>query len=85
MIDPQVRPKAYLRLMALVILLGLISALVTFVFMVLVHQGTSLLWTEAAQALGITYACVYHAGLHPRWFVGGAAGEVLWRSQRDLL
>ncbi len=53
MIDPQVRPKAYLRLMVLVILLGLISALVTFVFMVLVHQGTSLLWTEAAQALGI--------------------------------
>jgi H+/Cl- antiporter ClcA len=53
MIDPQVKPKAYLRLMALVILLGLISALVTFVFMVLVHQGTSLLWTDAAQALGI--------------------------------
>jgi H+/Cl- antiporter ClcA len=54
MIDPQVRPKAYFRLMALVLLLGLISALVTFIFMALVHQGTSLLWTEAAQALGIT-------------------------------
>ncbi len=53
MIDPQVSPKAYLRLMALVILLGLVSALVTFIFMALVHQGTSLLWTEAAQALGI--------------------------------
>ena len=53
MIDPQVRPKSYLRLMALVILLGLISALITFTFMALVHQGTYLLWTEAAQALGI--------------------------------
>jgi H+/Cl- antiporter ClcA len=39
--------------MALVIVLGLISALVTFAFMALVHQGTDLLWTEAAQALGI--------------------------------
>jgi H+/Cl- antiporter ClcA len=53
MIDPQAKPKSYLRLMVLVILLGLISALVTFIFMALVHQGTSLLWEEAAQALGI--------------------------------
>jgi H+/Cl- antiporter ClcA len=53
MIDPQAKPKSYFRLMALVILLGLICALVTFTFMALVHQGTSLLWTEAAQALGI--------------------------------
>jgi H+/Cl- antiporter ClcA len=53
MIDPQVRPKAYFRLLALVLLLGLISALVTFIFMALVSQGTNLLWTEAAQAVGI--------------------------------
>jgi H+/Cl- antiporter ClcA len=53
MIDPQVRPKSYLRLMALVILLGLISALVTFTFMALVHQGTNLIWEKAALALGM--------------------------------
>ena len=43
MIDPQARPAPYIRLMALVILLGLISALVTFTFMAFVHQGTQLL------------------------------------------
>jgi H+/Cl- antiporter ClcA len=53
MIDPQARLAPYIKLMALVILMGLISALVTFVFMALVNQGTNLLWTEAAQALGI--------------------------------
>ena len=34
-------------------MLGLISALVTFVFVALVHQGTALVWERAAQALGI--------------------------------
>jgi H+/Cl- antiporter ClcA len=53
MIDPQARPAPYIRLMGLVIVMGLISALVTFVFMALVNQGTNLLWTEAAQALGV--------------------------------
>lgn len=53
MIDPQARPGPYIKLLALVALLGLISALVTFVFITLVHHGTSLLWTEAAQALGM--------------------------------
>jgi H+/Cl- antiporter ClcA len=53
MIDPQARPAPYIKLMALVVLLGLISALVTFVFVALVHQGTYLLWEQAAQALGV--------------------------------
>ena len=53
MIDPQARPAPYIKLMALVILLGLISAVVTFAFIALVHQGTHLLWTEAAVALGL--------------------------------
>jgi H+/Cl- antiporter ClcA len=39
--------------MALIVVLGLISALVTFAFMALVHQGTSLVWEQIAQALGI--------------------------------
>jgi len=53
MIDTQARPGSYMKLLALVILLGLISALITFVFMFLVHQGTSLLWEQAALTLGL--------------------------------
>jgi H+/Cl- antiporter ClcA len=53
MIDPQARPAAYIKLMTLVIVMGLISALVTFTFIALVSKGTNLLWTEAAQALGV--------------------------------
>jgi H+/Cl- antiporter ClcA len=52
-IDPQARPARYIRLMALVVLLGSISALLTFAFIALVHQGTHLLWEQAAPALGL--------------------------------
>ena len=53
MIDTQARPASYMKLLALVVLLGLISAVITFVFMFLVHQGTSLVWEQAALALGL--------------------------------
>jgi H+/Cl- antiporter ClcA len=53
MIDPQAKPGPYIRLLALVVVLGLLSALVTFVFMALVHQGTGLIWEQAALALGM--------------------------------
>ena len=53
MIDPQAKPAAYIKLILLVAVLGLISALVTFAFVAIVHQGTILLWEEAAQALGV--------------------------------
>ncbi len=53
MIDPQANPRAYLKLMALVAVLGLISALVTFAFMALVHAGTGAVWEQAAAALGM--------------------------------
>jgi H+/Cl- antiporter ClcA len=53
MIDPQAKPKAYLRLMGLVALMGIVSALVTFAFMFLVDKGTRLIWEQAAQAIGI--------------------------------
>jgi hypothetical protein len=51
MIDPQARPARYIRLLALVVGLGLISALVTFAFMALVHQGTALVWDRAGPAI----------------------------------
>ena len=53
MIDPQAKPAAYVKLMALVVVLGVISALVTFAFIALVQMGTQRLWEDAAQALGL--------------------------------
>ena len=53
MIDTQARPVSYIRLLALVTVLGLVSALVTFAFVALVHEGTYLLWDQAAQTLGL--------------------------------
>jgi len=53
MIDPQARLKPYLRLMALVALLGIVSAVVTFVFMALVNQGIALIWERGRLTLGL--------------------------------
>ena len=53
MIDPQAKPGPYIKLLTLVVVLGLISALITFAFMALVHQGTGLIWEQAALALGM--------------------------------
>lgn len=53
MIDPQERASSYIRLMALVVLVGVISALITFAFIALVHQITNLLWEQVAQSLGL--------------------------------
>ncbi len=53
MIDPQAKPAAYIKLLALVVVLGLISALVTFAFMALVGVGTGAIWEQAAGALGM--------------------------------
>ena len=63
MIDPQARPAHYFRLLALVTLLGLISALITFAFMAIVHQGTALVWERAATALGMDPR-LHRADLH---------------------
>jgi H+/Cl- antiporter ClcA len=53
MIDTSAKPKSYIRLMALVALLGIISAVVTFVFIVLVNGSIALIWEQAALALGM--------------------------------
>ena len=53
MIDPQAKPASYVKLMGFVVVLGLISALVTFTFMALVNVGTGAIWDQAAQALGM--------------------------------
>lgn len=53
MIDEQAKPARYIRLMGFVVLLGVISAVLTFAFVALVHQGTRLIWEEAALAMGL--------------------------------
>jgi H+/Cl- antiporter ClcA len=53
MIDPQARLGRYVRLLALVVVLGLLCALITFGFMALVHVGTGLIWEQAAATLGV--------------------------------
>lgn len=53
MIDPQAKLVPYLKLLALVVLIGLMSALLTFAFVVLVNQGTSLIWDELAAMSGL--------------------------------
>ena len=53
MIDPQAGPKSYIKLLALVAVLGLVSALITFAFIALVHQGTNLIWEKIPPALNI--------------------------------
>ena len=72
---PDLEP--YVRLMALVVLLGMISALVTFAFIALVHQGTHLLWTEAAQALGLDPRLFTVLVCTTRRCAGRAAGEAI--------
>ncbi len=53
MIDPEVKPRRYLGLLLLVGLMGIISALVTFVFMICVNRGIALIWEQAALAIGL--------------------------------
>jgi H+/Cl- antiporter ClcA len=53
MIDTQAKPKPYIKLMGLVALLGLASALITFAFVAIVHLGTTAIWEDAALALGL--------------------------------
>jgi H+/Cl- antiporter ClcA len=43
-----------LKLLLLVALLGLVSAVITFVFLVLVHAGQTLIWEQAAQTVGLS-------------------------------
>jgi H+/Cl- antiporter ClcA len=49
----RIEPQPYLRVLLLAALLGLFSAAITFVFMVLVNVGQSLIWEQAAQAVGV--------------------------------
>ena len=49
-----IQPRPYLKLLLFAALLGLISAVITFVFMALVNVGTSAVWETAAAATGLS-------------------------------
>jgi hypothetical protein len=49
----RIEPRPYLKLLLLSALLGLISAVITFVFQWLVRLGQALVWARAAQAAGL--------------------------------
>jgi H+/Cl- antiporter ClcA len=51
--DLQVKPKPYLGLLLLVGLMGIISASFTFLFMIVVNRGMSLVWQQVAAAIGL--------------------------------
>jgi chloride channel protein, CIC family len=53
MIDPNAKPKPYLRLMLLVTILGAVSAVVTFIFMFIVNKGIQLIWEQISLAIGL--------------------------------
>jgi len=53
MIDTQAKPRPYIGLLALAALLGLITAAITFLFVVLIHGATRLVWEQAASLAGL--------------------------------
>ena len=53
MIDPQAKPRPYIRLMLLVAVTGFVSALITFLFVTLSNQLTALVWDNASLVLGL--------------------------------
>ena len=50
----RIEPQPYLKVLLLAAVLGLISAGITFIFLVLVEAGQSLIWEQAAQAVGVS-------------------------------
>jgi chloride channel protein, CIC family len=56
MMDPQVQRKPYLRLILLALVLGLVTALITFAFVSIVHILSEGLWDDAAEAVGVSPA-----------------------------
>jgi H+/Cl- antiporter ClcA len=88
MIDTQAKPVSYIRLLVLVVLLGAISAVITFAFIALVQLGTDLVWEETKLSTGLDprlftlLVCTLGGllvGLLVRWFgdITGIFAEVM--------
>ena len=52
MTQERIEPRPYLKLLFLAALLGMVSAVITFLFLVIVDAGQTLIWEQAAQAVG---------------------------------
>ena len=50
----RIEPQPYLKVLLSAAVLGLISAGITFIFLVLVEAGQSLIWEQAARAVGVS-------------------------------
>src|SRR5512139_655327 len=53
MIDPHAKLKSYLRLMVIIVILGAVSAGITFIFIALVNLLTELIWKQGPTVLGV--------------------------------
>jgi len=56
MMDPGVQRRPYLRLILLALVLGLVTALITFAFVSIVHILSEGLWEDTAEAIGVSPA-----------------------------
>jgi H+/Cl- antiporter ClcA len=54
MSQERIEPKPYLKVLLLAALLGLVSAVLTFIFLVIVYAGQTLVWEQAALAVGVS-------------------------------
>ena len=54
MSQERIQPRPYLKLLVLAAVLGLISAVITFIFLVLVQAGQTLIWDQVAHAVGLS-------------------------------
>ena len=54
MSQERIDPLPYLRTLLLAALLGLVSAVITFIFLVVVNVGQTLIWEQAALAVGVS-------------------------------
>jgi H+/Cl- antiporter ClcA len=50
----RIEPRPYLKMMLLAAVLGVASAVITFIFVVLVHAGQTIVWQQIAQAVGLS-------------------------------
>lgn len=54
MSQERIQPHPYLKRLLQASVLGLIDALISFIFMVLVHEGQVLIWEQTAQAVSVS-------------------------------
>ncbi len=77
MIDPHAKLMSYLRLLALVVILGAVSAVITFIFITFVNKITSLIWDQAPFAIGMDPRLFTFIVCVDRRTSGWAAGQAI--------